>query len=265
LLDPVGRRKKIDARTANPDQKWNGKTLKSLVKKYDDVTSGKASIITVPKKDIRKYQKAGFETTQKTKVIVPHGMNEKVIKQKTGFKVINKTGIERVIIPIEFKDIKSFAKHIRKNSKAINAMKGRNEYFGIRFHGGQRANFYSDILALQADLEKYDVFLSSKPKQQEAYRHLEILRISKKVAKRIEQSRQKKVFERTRKQNKLARRRYRSKKIYTTSEKEVIRQQNAEAQKRFRDKLKGAAKKLYQKKAKDRAKKSRKKHRSSRS
>lgn len=136
---------------------------------------------------MKQFRKVGFETVKK-KVIVPHGANE-VAKFKGGeIAIRNKSGIERVQIPIEFHNLDSYLRDLRKNAKLINRMKMRNEYFGIRFFGGQRANFYSSIEQLLNDLERYQDIqrVTGKAKQAEIYRNLEIIKLTRSAAERTE-------------------------------------------------------------------------------
>lgn len=171
----------LDARSALPAWKVKGKRLDTWVKKYDDVVSGKATAVKVPQKSLQQFRKAGFETSQ-NRLIVPHSKTE-TAKFKAGqVSIKNKSGIERVQIPVEYHNLKQYLSDIRKNARLINAMKKRNEYFGIRFYGGQRAHFYSDILSLMEDLENYETieegYRKSKPKQAEIYQNLEIIKLN---------------------------------------------------------------------------------------
>jgi hypothetical protein len=180
---------KIDARSVRPENKVAGKRLDTLVKKFDDVVSGKATAVKVSPAELKRFRKAGFETAQ-GRVLVPHSKSETARKQGEAIAIKNKTGVERVQIPVEFHNLRSYLTDLKKNAPLINRMKRRNEYFGIRFYGGQRATFYSDIESLIDDLERYDSIstVQGPAKQNEVYRNLEILRISHTGAQKIERS-----------------------------------------------------------------------------
>jgi hypothetical protein len=180
---------KIDARTALPGWKIKGKRLDTLVRKYDDVVSGKATAIVVPPKDLKQFRKAGFETTQ-GRVLVPHTKLETARLSHGQVSIKSKSGIERVQIPVEFHNLNQYLIDIQKNASLIDAMKKRNEYFGIRFYGGQRARFYSNIDMLIDDLRHYEdiknLTKGAKAKQLEVYQNIEIIKMTKPAALRIE-------------------------------------------------------------------------------
>lgn len=169
----------VDARKATPNQKVKGKKLSTLLKKYDDIVSGKATAVKVSSSQLKAFRKTGFETTQ-DRVIVPHSKGE-IAKIKRGQIAIHSpSGMERVQIPVEFHNLNQYLRDIRNNAAVIDAMKRNNEYFGIRFYGGQRANFYSNINLLLDDLERYEDIqkYTGSTKQAEIYKNLEVLRIS---------------------------------------------------------------------------------------
>jgi len=172
--------------------KVKGKRLDTLVKKYDDIVSGKATAFKVTKKEAQKFHRAGFETTQEKFIIAPHSVTERARLSKGQITIKSKRGIERVQIPIEFQNLKQWLRDVKRNYKPINAMKGKREYFGVRFFGGQRANFYADIRDLIADLERYEsvkVFmLKAGYKQEEIYKHLEILRMNSTGTRNVERA-----------------------------------------------------------------------------
>jgi hypothetical protein len=253
--------KKIDARSALPNWKIKGKKLSTLVRKYDDVVTGKATAIIVPPAQLKRFRKTGFETANK-RVLIPHSKSE-IAKLKHGQVTIkNKSGVERVQLPIEYHNLRQYLSDIHKNSEVINRMKRKSEYFGIRFFGGQRAMFYSNIEQLMDDLERYEDILkltSSKPKQQEIYHNLEILRMTKPgasaVAKRLRTRKRvmSKEYNRrhAKRQRKLMLNRPRSLALYKAS--------NAQRQADFRKRLKGPQKAHYLKQARLRAKRNKKK------
>lgn len=178
---------KIDARAAVPSWKIKGKKLSTLVRKYDDVVSGKLTAVKVPPTKLQEFRMAGFETANH-RVLVPHSKTE-VAKFKGGkIKIQSTSGTERVPIPVEFYNLKQYLKDTRANAKVINRMKERNEFFGIRFFGGQRAFFYENIDLLLDDLERYESIeqaYGSRAKEQDVYSGLEIIKLNKKGMREV--------------------------------------------------------------------------------
>ena len=172
--------KTVDARSAKPTSKFNGKSLQSIVNKYDDVASGKATALKVPKKQLSQFKKAGFQT-QGGKVIIPHSATEKVVRERGEVVIKSKSGIERVQIPIPFQNLTQYLEDIRKDAKRINAMKRRNEYFGFKFFGNNSSSLYQDIGHAIEDLQRYSAIATANTriKQQEIYRNLEIVRVNR--------------------------------------------------------------------------------------
>lgn len=255
---------KLDARSVLPTWKVNGRKLETIVNKFDDVATDKATPVKASPAEIKKLRRVGLiDQSIKGKAIVPHAANE-VVRIKDGNIVKrNKFGMERVSLPVEFTDLKSKLRELRANAKEINATKRRNEYFGIRFYGGQRANFYSSIQALINDLERYEAFRvkTSRAKQQEIYKHLEILRIDSAAARHVEKQVQERRHEASKESHAKSDRKYR-KKIASSPIKKARRNAKiADRMKAYRAKLKTqpAKYKAYKAAAKKRAKKSRKK------
>jgi hypothetical protein len=270
LPNKIGR-KKLDARKALPDMKVKGKKLSTLVRKYDDVVSGKLTAVKVPPASLRQYRKAGFETAS-NRVLVPHTKTETAKFTKKNIIVVpikNKFGVERIQIPVEFRNLKKYLTDIRRESTLIDSMKRKNEYFGIRFYGGQRANFYSTIDLLLEDLIRYESIETAtnmvRAKQQEIYKNLEIVRITQRGAKNIEHH----LKERKRRMSKAYNRRH-AKRVYEARKAKgpavmnAYRRKQAEASKAYRARLKGTKKTAYKRKAKKRAAKSYTKHRKKR-
>lgn len=203
---------KLDARSAEPYMRVGGKRLSSIVKKYDDVVSGKVTPVTLPPATIRKFKnKAGYSTSQ-GKLLVPHGAGQTVRVRGGNVVLKESSGIERVQIPCPFIRLRQYLRCMKLNAKAINKMKRANEYFGIRFYGNHRGNFYANIELLIADLEKYDAIVApgTNIKQEEVYENLEILRIGRSATRNWEESaganRRKRTKEYNRKRAKLQRR-----------------------------------------------------------
>ncbi len=175
----TSRGEKLDARSADPRWKVKGKSLGSIVKKYDDIASEKSTAVRVPRKTLIAYKKAGYETA-KGRVIVPHSATERATRRGENIVIKSKSGIERVQIPIPFQNLEQYLTDIQKNKRLINGMKRRNEYFGFKFFGNNSSEIHSDISHLIEQLQTYSAVTNavSRMKQQEVYRNLEIVRIS---------------------------------------------------------------------------------------
>lgn len=170
----------IDARSIQPGTIINGKRADAIARKFDDVVSGKVTPVKVPESKLKVYRKQGYETAH-GRVLVPHSAGQKVFVEKGVIGTRDAAGIERLTLPVEFHNIPRYLRDLRKNAAAINAMKNRNEWFGIRFYGNHRANFYRDIQGVLDALSQYDTLgnpPASHSKQVEIFQNLEILRIS---------------------------------------------------------------------------------------
>lgn len=178
---------KLDARSALPNWKVKGKRLDTLVKKYDDVASGKATALKVAPSELKKFRKIGFETAQ-GRVVVPHSKIETAKISKGQVAIKSKSGIERVQLPVEFHNLNQYLNDAEKNAALIDSMKKNNEFFGVRFYGGQRAKFYSSIHGLIENLKHYESIkqYTGKAKQLEIYQNLEVIKMTRPAAMRVE-------------------------------------------------------------------------------
>jgi hypothetical protein len=239
----------LDARSATPTTKTSGKNLSTIVNKFDDVVSGKATAVKVEPGQLRALRKAGFETAH-GRVLVPHSATETAKFQGGKVAIKSKTGMERVVLPIEYKNLNQYVQDAKANAVLIDRMKRDNEYFGIRLYGGQRANFYSSIESLIEDLEKYESIASpgTRIDQQEIYKHLEILKLNKAGARRVEQA----VHEKPKSKTK------------SRKHKRGFASRNRDDQRKYRAKLKGSKLKAYRNAAKKRSAKYRRKQKRAR-
>lgn len=252
---------KIDARKAVVSMKDHGKRLDTLVSKYDDVLSGKVQAIKVPDRDLKALRKQGFETAAK-RVLVPKTKSEVAKFHGGQIKIESASGQQRVIVPVQFHNLEQYLTDLRKQAPLINKMKREGEFFGIRFKGGQRANFYSSIQQLLDDLSKYSFVMNmpGKAGQAEIFQNLEIMRISRRGALKVEAE----VSERKSPQSKAYARKH-SKIQHAKTMRNPLRAarrqtQKAEWSRRYRASLKGKAKAKYKKDARKRSKKSHKKY-----
>jgi hypothetical protein len=250
--------KKIDARSALPDWKIKGKKLSTLVKKYDDVVSGKATAVKVPPKTIKQFRKTGFETANK-RVIVPHSKGELAKLQKGQIAIRSKSGIERVQIPVEYHNLQQYLRDLRKNKALINSMKKKRELFGIRFYGGQRAMFYENIEDLLDELDRYEdvqKYAQSPSKAAEIYRNLEILKMNEHGTDQVERQVQERKRKRSKEYNRRQAKRYRQR---VKERPRLLKRYNEAAAKRMREyrkRLRGPQLAHYKKQARLRATKS---------
>lgn len=183
MPDRTSQGNKLDARSAQP--KWklpNGRTLQSVVNKYDDVISGKVTPVKVSPERAKQFRKAGFEVSNQ-RVLVSHSKNEKAVLERGEVVIKSTTGIERVQIPIPFHNLDQYLRDIAADSKRIDLMKRSNEYFGFRFYGNNSATLYSSIGLAIEDLQRYNSVLNANTryKQRDVYKNLEIVRVGRKA------------------------------------------------------------------------------------
>jgi len=258
----------VDARSAFPKWKSDGKSLKSLVAKYDDVVSGKVTAVKVKPEALKKFKAVGYETS-KRRVLVPHDEGE-TAKLVAGGRIVikNTSGIERVQIPVEYHNLEQYFSDIEKNSDLIDLMKYKNEWWGFRYFAKNRglntgyansSEIYRNIDLLIEKVRGYETTMESLPgtgrrrhRGDVLYGNLEIYRISKSQnwVHPMEHKREK-TKARNRKTSKLYRKRKGSDPKYLAAQ--------AERQRKYREKLKGRKKEEYKRKARKRAKKARKK------
>lgn len=183
LPDRTSLGNKLDARSAQPSWKLpNGKKLSTIVNKYDDVVSGKVTPLKVTPERAKQFRKAGFQVDNH-RVLIPHSSSERAVIERGEVVIKSASGIERVQIPIPYHNLDQYLRDIAADSERINAMKHRNEYFGFRFYGNNSATLYSNIEGAIEDLAKYNSVLdaTSRYKQREVYKNLEIVRVGRKA------------------------------------------------------------------------------------
>ena len=174
---------KIDARSAQPNTKAGKSTLKSLIKKYDDVLSGKVASVKVSPDRVKQFRKAGYQVIKSSnRVLVPHSATE-TVKIRKGEVVIKPSGgIERIQLPIEYHNLEQYLRDAAKNIKKIDAMKRSNQYWGFRFYGFNSSQLYMTIQHAIEDVSKYQSVMEaigrSRMKQMDVYRNLEIVKVN---------------------------------------------------------------------------------------
>lgn len=251
---------RVDARSAYPKWKSDGKSLKSLVVKYDDIVSGKVTAVKVESKALKQFRAVGYEIS-KGRVLVPHSEEETARRVAGGRIVIkNKSGIHRIQIPVQYHDLEEYLSAIEKNHKLVNSMKANNEHWGFRIRekgykgpGGYSMTIYRDIRRAIEDLHKYEIV----EKPNEFFAGLEIFTISKPSEwyKRVEEQTQYRRSGKGSKRNVRTAKKWRKKNRRNPR----VRAKHAEDERKRRAKLKGKKKEEYMKKARKRAMKSFKK------
>lgn len=263
VLKKQGLIKNVDARSAMPGWKREGKRLDTLVKKYDDVISNKLTAVKVPSKSLKELKKAGFQV-EKGRVMVPHAATETVSVEKGKIVYNHPSGITRVVIPCEYHNLRQYLECLKKNASKLNKLKKENEWFGARIHGGY-TNLYRTIEMFIEAIEHYRSFEQGKrnrAKGVELYHHLEIVRVSNRAANSAwkypgERTRRK----RTKTENRKRRRADRERLQDQPSKLAEQRRKNTARNKLYRQRLKRSSKKWneYKKEGRKRAAKSKRK------
>lgn len=174
----------LDARAAQPGWKTStGQKLSTVVNKYDAVVSGKADTVKVTPKQLRKIRKIQKYETANNRVIVPvDTVHRAKLDSETGLiKTVSKAGIERIQLDIPFENLEQYLKEIARDSRRINRMKRRSEYFGFRFFGNNSSELHRDIRHAIEQLQSYSAIAnaSTRKKQTEIYKNLEIVRVTR--------------------------------------------------------------------------------------
>lgn len=250
----------VDARYARPTTKVNGQNLGTIVSRYDDVASGKATAVKVKsRKQLSAFKKAGYETA-KGRVIIPHSATETVRLERGEVVIKHRSGIERIQIPIPYHRLEQYLADIQKDHKRIDAMKRRNEYFGFKLFGNG-SNQYSNIELLIEDLQNYQSVQNwgdlSRPKQNEIYRNLEIVKIKRNANWQFPGSTRRETKRKFRRQQSLKfRKRLKRKPLFIQ---EKYKEANRQRQREYRARIKRNRTfyKQYKDAAKKRAKRSR--------
>src|ERR1035437_9923980 len=99
----------VDARSIQPTSK-----LTSLIERFDDVLSGKATPVKLSKSESKNLKAAGYDV-YKGKVLFPHSAGEKVGVSHGHAKVRQPSGVEHVTIPIEYHNLSDYLKSVKKN------------------------------------------------------------------------------------------------------------------------------------------------------
>jgi len=238
-------------------------TLSELISKYDDIVSGKATPVTLPEVEAKKFKKLGYEEIRGGKIIVPHAATEKVVVRKGQIVHEDISGIRRVQIPCEYHDLEQYLNCLKKNKKFMRKTEGR--YFAFRFYGNHSFT-YSSMGELLSDLSRYEAVMStinrdSSRDMNEVYRNLEIIETTKVAWEKSKTA----TRARAKKARKAKTKKGQRRKILEKLEQgpqwklDQYRRKRAEQARQYRLRLSGAKKAEYKKAAVKRARKSNKK------
>lgn len=250
----------VDARSAVPSRKLN-----KALDKYDAVLSGKASAVKLSKKGLKEYQDLGrpYEVAAPKglprRVIIPHEPGERVTVSHGKVRIANPAGVRRTVVPVKFHNLPQYFKGLRKSGMKLQ----EGEYFAFRFYGNRSHKIFRSIDALVNSLEHYESIFDSVEENDaegmsEIYQNLEIIRIDRPdewKAPRTNRARQT--------YRNATRYKKRKQKLERGPEwkQEAARKANADRQRDYRKRLKGADKEQYLKDGRKRAAKSAKKRR----
>lgn len=250
----------VDARSAVPTPK-----LKRALTKYHKVLTGEASAVKPSKKGIAEYKALGkpYEIAAPKglprRIIVPHEPGERVTVSHGLVRVANPAGVTRTIIPVKYHDLPQYFASLRKQKLKLK----EGEYFAFRFYGNRSHKVFRSIDALVGSLEHYESIFDSieeKDAEQmaELYQNLEIIKVEDKGAWTAPRTNRPRSA-----WSGASRYQKRKRKLERGPEwkQEQERAANAQRQRDYRKRLKGAAKVEYNKQGKKRAKKSAKKRR----
>lgn len=262
LLKKAGLVRNIDARSAQPYFIRQGNRLSDLIKKYDDVISGKMTPVSLSSKKVKEYRDAGYEVRKgpdkKPLVMIPKSKTEKVSVTKTGdVEVKHPSGISRIKQAVPFHNLPQWLRGMEADYKRIDRMKSSKEFFGYKYFGFNSYALYRDIRLLIDDLVNgsasglnlMDKARESTRKQQnEIYQNLEIVRVPTNRAWKEPEMKHGKTTA-------AARKRYRQR-IKGKLVGERAKAADAEQHRKWRAELSPAEKKKYKEAARKRAAKS---------
>ena len=254
---------KTDARSAKPNWIRQGKRLDKWVADFDDVLSGKAAAIRVSDKQLRKYRKAGYETKSGA-VIIPHSAGERASITRKGHVQIrdSKSGMKRIELPIPFHDLKQFVNDGIKQGAVLDSLKGSRPYWAYKFYGHNSYATYTNLDLLFEELSEgtasglnlMDMARQETRKQQnEIYQNLTFFAVPS------QSSWPRRDLSIRTAASAAARKRYR-KRIKHTVVGQRARDRDAEAHRKWRERLTKSEKEKYNAKGRKRARKSNKKH-----
>lgn len=172
---------RVDARSAYPNWKSNGIKLKTLVRKYDDIVSGKVTAVKVPEKKLRSFRGQGFETA-KGRVLVGHGAGQTAKFEHGEIAVTHPSGIQEIKIPVKFHNLEQYLSEIRDRASEIDRQKTGRQWFGFQFYGNNSTELYRNIDLMIERLRHYEsversIDKRSRTKQTDIYKNLVILKV----------------------------------------------------------------------------------------
>src|SRR5574337_332248 len=172
---------RIDARSAYPSWKSNGVKLSILVKRYDDIVSGKVTAVKVPEKKLRSFRSQGFETA-KGRVLVGHGAGQTAKFEHGELTVKHPSGIQEVKIPVKCHNLEQYLSDIRDRAAEIDRQKTGRQWFGLQFYGNNSSELYRSVDQMIERLRHYEsversIDKRSRAKQTDIYKNLVILKV----------------------------------------------------------------------------------------
>lgn len=170
----------IDARTARPLQVRGGQALSDYVRKYREVLSGHAAVVSLPP-DSRKEQLKipGRHRIKDGRILVPKTPEEKVIVSPAGTvkHVEPISGMTRIDLPIKYLDadpnrIKELEQELKPHFKDL--------YYGYSFHDNKGFGYSRSLSQLINKIkERYQARLHDGAEnyipEEEFYKYMAIL------------------------------------------------------------------------------------------
>jgi hypothetical protein len=173
--------KNVDARTAQPFFIRQGKPLKDVVKKYDDVLSGKVQPVKLPPKKIKELGYTKTKVGKDSYAMVPISAGEKVRVEKGTVKIVEPKGIERIKHAIPFTNLREWLTKMKRSHRSIDKLKAPNEWYTFKVFGRRSWQGFESIDDLIDKLRSYESWQATmnygKRKQRELWEHLEIIRV----------------------------------------------------------------------------------------
>lgn len=147
----------IDARSVKPTPALQ----KSLIK-FKRVLTGEAVAVKLSPSETRKKKQQGYKISQAKgqprKVIIPVSSGDKVTVSHGRLTTRLATGLKTVDIEPDVSNVSELEKWVAENTKRLNAMKRKGEFFGFKLKGYSSTQIYTNVAQLFDDLLGYDIF-----------------------------------------------------------------------------------------------------------
>jgi hypothetical protein len=245
----------VDARSAVPNRK-----LKSAIKKFEPVLSGRASAVKLSPSGIREYKAMGkkpFRTVKPggglpQRVIIPHEPNERVTVTQGKVRIANPAGVSRTILPVPFQNLEQYLLALQRQKVKL----APGEQLAFRFFDNKSVKTFSSMNALINYLSHYESVFDAieedkTESQMEIYQNLEIIKVQQPAVWKERPAR----YRGFKGESDYAKKR-RKLKAGPAYKREEYNAQTAERQRDFRRRMSASEKELYKAAARKRAKKS---------